>query len=110
MKTEKEVLSWAKECESLGAGEILLTDVDLDGSMTGYNQDLIKEVSSAINIPVIASGGAGKLEDFYQAIVHGGASAVAAASLFHFTQTTPLEIKKYLASKGVFVRNVNVGI
>ena len=110
LKTEKEVLSWAKECESLGAGEILLTDVDLDGSMTGYNQDLIKEVSSAINIPVIASGGAGKLEDFYQAIVHGGASAVAAASLFHFTQTTPLEIKKYLASKGVFVRNVNVGI
>jgi cyclase len=104
-KNEKEVLDWAKEAEQLGAGEILLTDVHLDGSMKGYNQDLIKLVSSAVKIPVIASGGAGKLEDFSEAILNSGAAAVAAASLFHFTQTTPLEIKNYLASKGIMVRN-----
>ena len=107
-RTGKEVLSWAKEVEMLGAGEILLTDISHDGTMEGYNLKLIREVSTRVNIPVIASGGAGKLEDFYQAIENSGASAVAAASLFHFTQTTPLEIKTYLASKGVYVRNVNV--
>jgi len=63
--------------------------------MLGYNQSLIKEISEAVNIPVIASGGAGKLEDFYEAIVQSGASAVAAASLFHFTQTTPLAINNF---------------
>lgn len=104
----KEVIAWAQEAEMLGAGEILLTDIMLDGKMEGYNQNLIKEVSEVVNIPVIASGGAGKLDDFYEAIVHSGASAIAAASLFHFTQTTPLEIKNYLATKGVYVRNVNV--
>ena len=106
--TGKEVVEWAKEAEMLGAGEILLTDIQRDGSMNGYNQKLISDVSRVVNIPVIASGGAGKLEDFYEAIVVNGASAVAAASLFHFTQTTPLEIKNYLATKGVHVRNVNV--
>lgn len=94
--------------EALGAGEILLTDIELDGSMQGYNQELIRNVSSAVNIPVIASGGAGRLQDFLQAITHSKASAVAAASLFHFTQTTPLDIKNYLAAQGVYVRNVNV--
>lgn len=107
-KNEKEVVEWAKEAELLGAGEILLTDVRLDGSMGGYNQELIRVVSSAVNIPVIASGGAGKFEDFSEAILSCGASAVAAASLFHFTQTTPLEIKNYLASKGIMVRNGHV--
>jgi cyclase len=78
--------------------------------MTGYNLELIREVTRAVNIPVIASGGAGKMDDFYNAITGSGASAVAAASLFHFTQTTPLEIKKYLASRGIHVRNaVTVG-
>jgi len=103
-KTDKEVVAWAKEAEKFGAGEILLTDIVLDGSMEGYNQDLIKEVCSAVNIPVIASGGAGKMEDFHRALSESGASAIAAASLFHFTQTTPLEIKDYLSSKGIPVR------
>lgn len=107
-QTNKEVIAWAKEAMALGAGEILLTDILLDGSMQGYNQKLIREVSEAVNIPVIASGGAGKMQDFYAAIADNGASAVAAASLFHFTQTTPLEIKNYLAAKGLCVRNVNV--
>lgn len=106
-KTDKEVVAWACEAEQLGAGEILLTDVHLDGSMKGYNQELINMVASAVSIPVIASGGAGKMEDFSEAIVESGASAVAAASLFHFTQVTPLEIKKYLAEKGVMVRNIH---
>jgi imidazole glycerol-phosphate synthase subunit HisF len=104
IKSKKRVIEWAKEAEGLGAGEILLTDVKLDGSMQGYNQELIKMVSSSVNIPVIASGGAGKLEDFSEAILESRASAVAAASLFHFTQTTPLEIKKFLEEKGVKVR------
>lgn len=107
-QTGKEVIAWAKEAEGLGAGEILLTDIILDGSMNGYNQKLIKDVSETVNIPVIASGGAGKMDDFYNAIVFSGASAVAAASIFHFTQTTPLEIKNYLAAQGVYVRNVNI--
>ncbi len=102
--TGTEVVAWAREAERLGAGEILITDIDLDGSMKGYNQQLIKIVSEAVSIPVIASGGAGKMEDFYEAIVVNGASAVAAASLFHFTQATPLEIKNYLAAKGIAVR------
>lgn len=106
-KTEWQVVDWAKKTEELGAGEILLTDILLDGSMKGYNQDIIKEVSQAVNIPVIASGGAGKMQDFKEALTNG-ASAVAVASLFHFTQTTPLEIKNYLASEGMYVRNVNI--
>lgn len=109
-QTNKEVVEWAKEVELLGAGEILLTDISLDGTMDGYNQQLIKTVSNVVKIPVIASGGAGKLDDFYQAIAHNGASAVAAASLFHFTQTTPLEIKSHLASKGIYIRNVNIDL
>ena len=100
IKTNREVVGWAQEAEQLGAGEILLTDVNLDGSMNGFNQELIKAVSKAVNIPVIASGGAGKLDDFSEAILENGASAVAAASLFHFTQTTPLEIKKTPGIKG----------
>ena len=105
--TNKEVVAWAKEAEQLGAGEILLTDVCLDGSMKGYNHELIKAVSSAVNIPVIASGGAGKLEDFSSVVLESGASAVAAASLFHFTQITPLEIKRFLGAQGVMVRNLH---
>jgi len=106
--TAYKVLEWAKEVEKLGAGEILLTDVELDGSMKGYNQDLIRQVSSAVSIPVIASGGAGNLNDFSTAILESGASAVAAASLFHFTQLTPLEIKRHLASKNIMTRNALV--
>ncbi len=95
----------AVRSEKAGAGEILITSIDRDGTMSGYDLELVKAVSSAVRIPVIASGGAGSYEDMYQALSAGGASAAAAASIFHFTQQTPLEAKKYLRSKGVAVRN-----
>jgi cyclase len=95
----------AARVEKAGAGEILITSIERDGTMTGYDLELIRAVSSAVKIPVIASGGAGSYEDMYQALNVGGASAVAAASIYHFTQQTPLEAKKYLKSKGVAVRN-----
>lgn len=106
--TGKEVVQWAKYLESLGAGEILITSIENDGTMNGYDLELIKKVASAVKIPVIASGGAGNYEDMYKALNEGKASAVAAASIFHFTQQTPLEAKKYLASKGIPVRNTGV--
>jgi cyclase len=104
-KTQKEVISWAKDLEKLGAGEILITSIERDGSMLGYDIELIKQVSDNVNIPVIASGGAGNYEDMYKAIVEGKASAIAAASIYHFTEQTPKEAKKYLANKGILVRN-----
>jgi cyclase len=104
-----EVGQWAKELEKLGAGEILITSVENDGEMVGYDIDLIKSVSSAVKIPVIASGGAGCYEHMYQAIKKGGASAVAAASIFHYTEQTPLEAKFYLGKKNIPVRiNKNI--
>lgn len=106
--TGKEVVQWAKYLESLGAGEILITSVEKDGTMQGYDLDLIKQVTDAVKIPVIASGGAGNYEDMYKALNEAKASAVAAASIFHFTQQTPLEAKNYLSSKGVLVRNIGM--
>ena len=106
--TGKSPVEWALALEAAGAGEILITSVERDGTMTGYDVDLIASVSQRVGIPVIASGGAGQYEDFYQAITVGRASAVAAASMYHFTQATPLEAKQYLASRGIPVRNVNV--
>src|SRR3989344_4255283 len=88
--------AWAIQAETLGAGEIFLTSIDNDGVMSGYDIDLIKQVSEAVGIPVICSGGAGKKEDFLSAVRNGGASAVAAASIFQYTQTTPKNIKDYL--------------
>lgn len=102
--TGKEVVELAKEVEKLGTGEILITSIEKDGSMEGYDVELIKTVTSNVSIPVIASGGAGNYEDMYKAIIEGNASAVAAASIFHFTQQTPVEAKRYLASKGIPVR------
>ena len=96
------------EVEELGAGEILITSVLQDGTMKGYDLDLIAEVSQNVKIPVIASGGAGKYEHLYQAIDQGGASAVAAASIFHFTEATPLQAKQYLACQGIAVRNIQI--
>lgn len=95
---------WAKEGERLGAGEILLTSIDKDGRREGYDIELLKRVTSAVNLPVIASGGAGKLEHFYQAIVEGGADAVLAASIFHYGIYTIRQVKEYLSSRGVNVR------
>jgi cyclase len=100
----KEPVTWAIEMERAGAGEILLTSIDRDGTMRGYDLELLRRVSSAVTIPVIASGGAGNYEHMFEALSKGGASAVAAASIFHFTQQTPLEAKKYLAFQGLPVR------
>lgn len=102
--TGHDVVLWAQRVQEHGAGEILLTSIERDGTMQGYDVSLIRQVTEAVSIPVIASGGAGSYEDFYQAIAIGKASAVAAASIFHFTEQTPLEAKYYLASKGVPVR------
>lgn len=102
--TGKEVVKWAKYLESLGAGEILITSIEKDGTMEGYDLELIKKVTEAVNIPVIASGGAGNYEDMYKALTESHATAVAAASIFHFTQQTPPEAKSYLASKGIPTR------
>lgn len=103
--TGKEVVSWARELESLGAGEILLTSIDRDGTMEGFDLELVRKVTSEVSIPVIASGGAGNYEDIEQAISLGKASAVSASSIYLFTEATPLDAKKYLAEKGIPVRN-----
>jgi imidazole glycerol-phosphate synthase subunit HisF len=96
---------WAKEVERCGAGEILLTSVERDGTMQGYDLELIRQVAEHAAIPVIASGGAGNYQHLVEAIRVGHASAVAAASIFHFTQQTPLEAKQHLAAHGLPVRN-----
>lgn len=103
-KTGKDPVLWSKEVESLGAGEILLTSIDRDGTMSGYDLDLIQKVTEAVSIPIIASGGAGSYEDMASVLLSGKASAVAAASIFHFTEQTPLEAKRFLASRGLRVR------
>ncbi len=94
----------AREAEANGAGEILVTSIERDGTMSGYDLELTRRVSASVAIPVIASGGAGCYEDMARAIVEGKASAVAAASIFHFTQQTPLEAKRCLREKGLAVR------
>jgi cyclase len=97
-------VEWAIRAEKLGAGEILLTSMDRDGTREGYDIDLTRAVSNAINIPVIASGGAGRLEHFYEVLNGGGASAVLAASLFHFGQFKISDVKNYLRERGIVVR------
>lgn len=104
--SEHSVIDWAQRAEELGAGEIILTDIVLDGSMKGYNQEIIKQVAQAVKIPVIASGGAGSLNDFSDVILNAKASAVAASSIFQFTEVTPLEVKNHLAEKGIPIRTV----
>lgn len=101
--TGKDPVLWAKQLESMGAGEILLTSVERDGAMQGYALDLIAAVTAEVSVPVIASGGAGNYQHMAQAVA-SGASAVAAASIFHFTEQTPLEAKNFLAACGVPVR------
>lgn len=102
--TGRDAVAWAKEAERLGAGEILLTSMDCDGVKNGYDLELTAAVSQGVSIPVIASGGAGKPEHFYDAFQVGKADAVLAASLFHFGEITIPELKRYLAGKGVPVR------
>jgi cyclase len=102
--TERSAVEWAKEVEQLGAGEILLTSMDRDGTRVGYDIELTLAVSSAVRIPVIASGGCGKLEHFYDAFTLGGASAALAASLFHYGELSIGQTKTFLKSRGVSVR------
>jgi len=99
--TGMELVSWAKKVEELGAGEILLTSKDADGTKEGYDLEMTKAVAEAVSIPVTASGGAGKLEHLYEAITIGKASAVLAASIFHFGEISIAEAKKYLKKKGI---------
>jgi cyclase len=101
---ELEAVEWAKEVSHLGAGEILLTSMDYDGTKQGYDLELTRRVSENVDIPLIASGGAGALEDFYQVLHNAGAEAALAASLFHYGQYSVKDVKKYLASRGVCVR------
>ena len=100
----KDAVSWAKEIAGLGAGEILLTSMDCDGTKDGYDIELTWAVSEAVTIPVIASGGAGTLEHLYEALTKGKADAVLAASIFHFKEYTIKQAKEYLKEKGVPVR------
>ncbi len=102
--TGLDAIKWVKKAEKFGAGEVLLTSMDCDGTKDGYDLALTKAVSKAVNIPVIASGGAGKLEHFYEVLKKSNADACLAASIFHYRQYSVREVKKYLAKKGVAVR------
>ncbi len=99
-----DAVEWAKTVEKRGAGEILLTSMDCDGTKAGYDISLTKAISEAVDIPVIASGGAGEMSHFYDALTTGGADAALAASLFHYKELEIMELKKYLKEKGVSVR------
>lgn len=102
--TKKDPVIWAQELEKWGAGEILVTSIDRDGTMQGYDLPVIKRIVEAVDVPVIASGGAGNYEDMRRAIQDCGVSAVAAASMFHFTQQSPAEAKYYLSDAGLPIR------
>ncbi|MBQ6713505.1 MAG: imidazole glycerol phosphate synthase subunit HisF [Selenomonadales bacterium] len=102
--TGLDVLEWVREATALGAGEILLTSMDADGTKDGYDIALTRAVSEAVSVPVIASGGAGKLEHFYEVLTKGKADAVLAASVFHYGQFRVREVKEYLRERGVEVR------
>ena len=103
-KTEIDAVEFAKKAEENGAGEILLTSMDKDGTKTGYDVELLKKITKILNIPLIASGGVGTLDHLYDGIVKGGASAVLAASIFHYGKYKIKDAKEYLNSKNVSVR------
>jgi len=100
---EKDAIEWAKKCQELGAGVILPTSMDGDGTQAGYDLEFTKAISDAVDLPVVASGGAGTLEHFYEAVVSGGAQIVLAASVFHFRTLRIREVKEYLRDKGLEV-------
>ena len=102
--TDLDVIDYCNEVERLGAGEILLTSMDRDGTKTGFDNDLLKTTTSQLNIPVIASGGVGNLEHMYEGVSIGGASALLAASIFHFGEYRIEDVKRYLADKNIPVR------
>ena len=97
-------VDWAKKAELLGAGEIFLTSIDRDGSLQGYDLDLLKSVTGAVNLPVISCGGVGKWQDLVDGIQMGGAAAVSAANIFTFTEQSTRHAKKYMADAGIDVR------
>ena len=99
-----DVLEWARQVVALGAGELLLTSMDADGHRAGYDIQLTRTISEAVSVPVIASGGAGTLEDLYQVLVAGKADAVLAASIFHYGTYSIHDVKEYLAKKGIPIR------
>lgn len=100
----KDAAAWAKQCQELGASVILPTSMDGDGTRAGYDIEFTRAIADAVAVPVVASGGAGKLEDFYTAVTEGGAQILLAASVFHFRTLTVGQVKQYLASKGLTVR------
>lgn len=102
--TGLDAVNWAKKVERLGAGEILLTSMDADGTKEGYDIEFINAITSSVNIPVIASGGCGKIEDFYDVFAKSGADAALAASLFHYKELSINQVKGYLKNKGVEIR------
>ena len=99
----KDAIVWARECQELGAGVILPTSMDGDGTQAGYDLEFTKAISDVLDIPVVASGGAGKLEHFHEAVVRGGAQILLAASVFHYRILSIREVKEYLAAKGLQV-------
>ena len=103
-KTQLDAVNWCLECQTRGAGEILLTSMDKDGTKEGFDNEILSEISNKLSIPVIASGGAGSLQHLYEAISHGKADAVLAASIFHFGEYSISQAKDFLRDKGVFVR------
>jgi cyclase len=101
-----DAIAWVQEVVALGAGEILLTSMDRDGTAAGYDIDLLRAASAAANVPIIASGGAGQPEHFWEALAVGGADAALAATLFHYQQLTVPELKRYLIERGLPIRPV----
>ncbi len=101
-----DAVEWSQQMEHAGAGEILLTSIDRDGTKSGYDIELTAEITKRVGIPVIASGGAGNMEHFYEGFVRGGADACLAASLFHFRELSIKELKTYLSKKGLVIRTV----
>ena len=104
--TELDAVDWARQATALGAGELLVTSMDEDGQQAGYDLELLRAISEAVTVPVIASGGAGTLEHLYRALHEGRSDAVLAASIFHFGTYTVAEAKQYLAERGLPMRPV----
>jgi cyclase len=100
----RDAVEWARKCEAMGAGVILPTSMDGDGTRAGYDIAFTRAISSAVSVPVVASGGAGRLEDFLEAVEKGGASILLAASVFHFRILSIREVKEYLRDRGLEVR------
>lgn len=105
--TDKDVLEWVDAVEKLGVGEIMLNNIEFDGDKRGYDLDLIRKVSQHASVPIIAMGGVGQWQDFVDGIVHGGADAVAAGNIFHYTEHSTKKAKEYMQAAGLYVRHSN---